>query len=483
MVKNKLVGIITSVALIAGVGAGAVGISNNTKIINQEPNTIKVQDKVLLAAPIENNNNRAVVVNTNDSPLVLYKNANKENGISSYISVGEMLTVEGHSNGFYKVKVQETGSTGYISAYNIQFITSGINKVYTSINKKGYVINVDSSVHLRENATMNSNTLANLSNDTIINILGRQGNWYKVQVGNLTGYLYGEYVGVTNTNMLANTKNNVTTTKTATTNNSQVKVNDTSGQEAYKYTIQESVISTNGKNILPIRTIYQGNKFNLRNIKSLDIPKGYTVNRIRVFDNNNEIATAGLSANNSSEIAQAISNFKINPNQGDILIQYTVVPVKDNIITNKSNYTGPVIQKMNIEAYAGTYMPKVKVGQNDAITVQPKMTQAELNDNKLVMTKDLYSYKNQIIKDPTYYAVEYNQVNVFGNMAYGGYSIQGMKIGGKICIIIPVAKGQNIKNIVDGHRAPLQTYPILMGSNIIGFIGNANQVYKYEMVK
>ena len=112
-----------------------------------------------------------------------------------------MLTILSSGENFYKVKVQETGSVGYISDNNLQIITSGVNDPYNTVNKKGYIINVSSKVNLRENATMSSNILTKLTNNTKINVLGQQGQWYKVSYEGIVGYIYQEYIGLTNINL------------------------------------------------------------------------------------------------------------------------------------------------------------------------------------------------------------------------------------------------------------------------------------------
>ena len=194
MLKHKITGVIMGTLMLSGVVIGASSI-NNTKITND--NT-KVVNKVLLSAPSSLVGERAVVVNTDNSPLVLYSNASGSSNITSYISVGEMLTIESSGDNFYKVKVQETGAVGYISAHNLQIITSGVNDAFKSINKEGYIINVSSVVNLRANATMSSNILAKLSNNTKINVLGKQGQWYKVNCNGTVGYIYQEYIGLSN---------------------------------------------------------------------------------------------------------------------------------------------------------------------------------------------------------------------------------------------------------------------------------------------
>ena len=227
MLKHKITSIIIGTLMLSGVVLCGSAM-HNAKITND--NT-KVVNKVLLAAPSSTVGERAVVVNTDNNPLVLYSSANANSNITSYISVGEMLTIQSSGNNFYKVKVQETGAVGYISAHNLQIITSGVNDAYNAVNKKGYIINVSSRVNLRANATMNSNILAKLSNNTKINVLGKQGQWYKVNCNGTIGYIYQEYIGLTNTN-LENSDNSKsintsshTTIKTKSSDTSKISSN------------------------------------------------------------------------------------------------------------------------------------------------------------------------------------------------------------------------------------------------------------------
>ncbi len=215
MLKHKITGIIMGTLVLSGALVGVNTINN----VNRVNENTKVVNKVLLANPSSTEGERAVVVNTDNSPLVLYSSANSNSTITSYISVGEMLTILNSGDNFYNVKVQETGAIGYISAHNLQIITSGVSDSYKAINKQGYIINVSSRVNLRSNATMSSNILAKLSNNTKINVLGKQGEWYKVNCNGTVGYIYQEYVGID-----ISKSNNVKTNKiTNKTNSSDIK--------------------------------------------------------------------------------------------------------------------------------------------------------------------------------------------------------------------------------------------------------------------
>ncbi len=249
MLKQKITSIIIGTLMISGVMIG-VNTINNTKITND--NT-KVVNKVLLSAP-SSSSERAVVVNTDNSPLVLYSNASSNSSITSYISVGEMLTIESSGDNFYKVKVQETGAVGYISAHNLQIITSGVNDPYSVVNKEGYIINVSSRVNLRANATMSSNILAKLTNNTKINILGKQGQWYKVNCNGTVGYIYQEYIGINlnesnNTNASGDT-NKINKSNNDVIENSSSNVSSVSGGIINKaQTTSSSKVTTNSSKV------------------------------------------------------------------------------------------------------------------------------------------------------------------------------------------------------------------------------------------
>ncbi len=214
MLKHKITSIIMGTLMLSGIMIGANTI-NNTKTIND--NT-KVVNKVLLSAPTSTNG-RAVVVNTDNSPIVLYSSASTSSSITSYISVGEMLTIESSEKNFYKVKVQETGAVGYISANNLQMITSGVNDPYKPVNQQGFIINVSSRVNLRANATMRSDILAKLKNDARLDILGKKGQWYKVNYAGTIGYIYQEYIGIINTGV-----DTIPTSKVKAQNSNNYKV-------------------------------------------------------------------------------------------------------------------------------------------------------------------------------------------------------------------------------------------------------------------
>lgn len=235
MKRNKLVSIIESsvkskvlVGVLAAslIGASGMMLASGGNLSN---NNFSV-NKIMLAGTLNNKGNKACVINGDDN-LVLYATANHSN-IQSYVSVGEMLTINSYDNGYYNVTVQETGATGYISSSDMQKIVSGVGDSLTSLSGTAYTTNVSTMVNLREEATMNSTSLAMLKNNTSASLLAKQGNWYKVDVNGTIGYIYGEYIALTNTNSSAinntsssfNNKSKIIGTVSSNSKNSSIKV-------------------------------------------------------------------------------------------------------------------------------------------------------------------------------------------------------------------------------------------------------------------
>ena len=229
-----LVGILA----ISLIGAGGVFLSNHAALSN---NTIGI-NRIVLAGTLNNDGNKACVINGNDS-LVLYTSSSHSN-IQSYISVGEMLTINSYSNGYYNVTVQETGATGYIASSNMQKIVSGVGDNLTSLSGTAYTTNVSTVVNLREEATMNSTSLAKLKNNTSITLLGKQGDWYKVDDNGTTGYIYGEYIAIANSNTTTNSSSSSATASSTTSKTTGVTSNSSSSST--KATSVKSNTSTTG---------------------------------------------------------------------------------------------------------------------------------------------------------------------------------------------------------------------------------------------
>ncbi len=231
MKKTQLSSLLLGLGLIGGIGLGVATVQSSSTTTN-------VKNVRLLV-----NSRHACVINGNGNLSL----TNKNGQVVGYVSVGEMLTLGESSNGKTFVTVQETGETGYLANSNIKDITSGIGKDFTKINEQGYVINVTTLVHVRANATMDSQILSSLSNNTTLTITGKIGNWYKVDVNGVKGYIFDEYI-----TKASNAQNNTETTSSSnntkiTSNSNNTKTISTSTNNKAT-TNSSSINNTNSEN-------------------------------------------------------------------------------------------------------------------------------------------------------------------------------------------------------------------------------------------
>ncbi len=260
MTKKKIITLIACSILVSGIiGSGAL-------ISNKNMNVKNIQNHILLAAP--DLDNLAVVINTNKNPLVLYSSPNSNSSVESYISVGEMLNYQSTSNpNFYKVTVQETGASGYISADNMQIVESGLNKTYSNINKNGQVINVTTNVKLMSSPDVHSQILGSYKENTPIIVIGKQDQWYKVKIAGQTGYMYQEYVGIDNSSDYTGV--NIANTQISTNN----KVSETDSKNIDNISnLVGKTVYTNPKLITFIQEAPSGSSNDIEVIKNKTIP-------------------------------------------------------------------------------------------------------------------------------------------------------------------------------------------------------------------
>lgn len=299
MSRNKIISIVTSTVIISSLLIGA------TLTTNKYPK----KNISLLASATTNSETKAVVINSPNSHLALYDASNSNAEISSYISVGEMLTINKTVGNYYYVTVQETGAKGYINKNNAQIIKSGINSSTTPVDKSGFIINVSSLVYLRSKPDINTTAIGSLLNSTNITVIEKQGNWYKVKTNIGTGFVYSEYVGISTDAILSG---NVTDKLVATSANTKLSKASTSRTQTYTTNAANVVIKTapdwNSKSLgtfehlsVPVKVISSSNnwdKVELSNGTIGYVPSGSIVNE--VVNMNNAISSAARSTISSA---------------------------------------------------------------------------------------------------------------------------------------------------------------------------------------
>ena len=74
---------------------------------------------------------------------------------------------------------------------NATELNSGVSVASIS---KGQVVNVTSTLRIREEASTNSSVLGTIRNGSTFDIISKSGGWYQIKYNGITGYVHGDYV-------------------------------------------------------------------------------------------------------------------------------------------------------------------------------------------------------------------------------------------------------------------------------------------------
>lgn len=134
-------------------------------------------------------------------------NASTQKGVANNkVSVkkvnGEIL---GYANPFTMLQILNTnestvevitqnGLRGYLNADEFTLVESAINDKLIEKNIEGHVTNVSTVLNLRKEPRIGSEIINRLINNTKVNIIGKQGSWYKIEVNGQKGYVYGMFL-------------------------------------------------------------------------------------------------------------------------------------------------------------------------------------------------------------------------------------------------------------------------------------------------
>ena len=154
-------------------------------------------------------------------------NASTQKGVANNkVSVkkvnGEIL---GYANPFTMLQILNTnestvevitqnGLRGYLNSDEFTLVESAINDKLIEKNMEGHVTNVSTVLNLRKEPRIGSEIINRLTNNTKVNIIGKQGSWYKIEVNGQKGYVYGMFLNEgtikdKNSNIVSNKKSEV----------------------------------------------------------------------------------------------------------------------------------------------------------------------------------------------------------------------------------------------------------------------------------
>ncbi|HII4507261.1 TPA: SH3 domain-containing protein [Clostridium perfringens] len=145
--------------------------------------------------------NKTGIVNVSSS-LNVRNEASTSSKVIGSLSGNSKVTIVGEEGAFYKIEYK--GSQGYVAKEYIKDVTESNNsnqgtqtpeKQSTPENtEKTGVVNVSSSLNVREGAGTSSKVIGSLSGNTKVTIVGEDGAFYKIEYKGSHGYVAKEYV-------------------------------------------------------------------------------------------------------------------------------------------------------------------------------------------------------------------------------------------------------------------------------------------------
>lgn len=137
--------------------------------------------------------------------------------ILGYANPFTMLEILNNNESTVEV-ITQNGLRGYVNADEFTLVESAVNDKLIEKNMEGHVTNVSTVLNLRKEPRIGSEIINRLLNNTRVNIIGKQGSWYKIELNGQKGYVYGMFL---NEGTIKNNNSNVASNK-----KSEVKADD-----------------------------------------------------------------------------------------------------------------------------------------------------------------------------------------------------------------------------------------------------------------
>ena len=147
------------------------------------------------------NTEKTGVVNVSSS-LNVREGASTSSKVIGSLSGNTKVTIVGEEGAFYKIEYK--GSHGYVAKEYVKDVTESSNSnqgtqtpekpsIPESTEKTG-IVNVSSSLNVREGASTSSKVIGSLSGNTKVTIVGEEGAFYKIEYKGSHGYVAKEYI-------------------------------------------------------------------------------------------------------------------------------------------------------------------------------------------------------------------------------------------------------------------------------------------------
>lgn len=207
-----------------------------------EPSSSKNAQSTSANSGQASSNSEAVIkqgvvnLSNSSSALNVRNSSSTSSTILGYLKSGQKVSIVGSYGDWYKIKFNS--SYAYVSAKYIKTTDTAstsqpnssasktvVSASITSISTKSGVVKLkDASSFLNLRNNPSGSILSTLSNGTKVNILGSNGNWYKISAGEKTGYVLSDYISVSS--------NDSTSSQTASTVSDKIGTVNLSSQSS-----------------------------------------------------------------------------------------------------------------------------------------------------------------------------------------------------------------------------------------------------------
>ena len=141
------------------------------------------------------------IVNVSSS-LNVREGASTSSKVIGSLSGNSKVTIVGEEGAFYKIEYK--GSHGYVAKEYVKDVTESNNSNQGTqtpekpstpeSTKKTGIVNVSSSLNVREGASTSSKVIGSLSGNSKVTIVGEEGAFYKIEYNGSHGYVAKEYI-------------------------------------------------------------------------------------------------------------------------------------------------------------------------------------------------------------------------------------------------------------------------------------------------
>lgn len=188
MNKKKILKLLVASSTIAG----GIGLTTNVVQATEVNNDIKkdglTQDKTRVSQ-----RTLATIINVNNN-LNVRLDAGINYDTIGYVCNNDEVEILSEKEDWYRISFN--GREGYVSKkyVSIKGEDEKTKNTTEDLIKKGKVVNINSTLNIRQAAEANSSILGTLKNGDIFEIISKSGEWYNIKSNNIVGFIKASYV-------------------------------------------------------------------------------------------------------------------------------------------------------------------------------------------------------------------------------------------------------------------------------------------------